>query len=155
FAGSTLLRRHYHEVPLLSLVWGVGQIGLPFNESGAISILGLSLPLEADSTIVASVSPTLESSLRLRVEEETSSEADAARQAAALATLVTLARDFTLPLAGNAENSDLKELLKTAEVTQKHDRVLVTATVDHSLFSNLAANAKSPADTSAVPAASK
>ena len=54
FAGSTLLRQHYHEVPLLSLAWGVGQIGLPFNESGAISVLGLSLPLEADSTIIAS-----------------------------------------------------------------------------------------------------
>ncbi len=41
FAGSTLLRQHYHEVPLLSLAWGVGQIGLPFTESGAISIFGL------------------------------------------------------------------------------------------------------------------
>ena len=54
FAGSTLLRQHYHEVPLLSLAWGVGQIGLPFNESGAVSILGLALPLDADSTIIAS-----------------------------------------------------------------------------------------------------
>src|ERR1039458_9614339 len=29
FAGSTLLSRHYHDVPLLSLAWGVGQIGVP------------------------------------------------------------------------------------------------------------------------------
>src|SRR5271166_3043337 len=43
FAGSTLLARHYRDVPLLSLAWGVGQIGLPFSESGAISILGFSL----------------------------------------------------------------------------------------------------------------
>ena len=35
FAGSSLLAHHYHEVPLLSLAWGVGQIGLPFSESGA------------------------------------------------------------------------------------------------------------------------
>src|SRR5271166_1923217 len=34
FAGSTLLAQHFHEVPLLSLAWGVGQIGLPFSEGG-------------------------------------------------------------------------------------------------------------------------
>src|ERR1039457_4801904 len=55
FAGSTLLRQHYHDVPLLSLAWGVGQIGLPFSESGAIKVFGLSLPLDDDSTMIASV----------------------------------------------------------------------------------------------------
>ena len=71
FAGSSLLSHHYHEVPLLSLAWGVGQIGLPFSESGPISILGLSLPLQDGATIVASVTPTLPlaGGLRLRVEE--------------------------------------------------------------------------------------
>ena len=59
FAGSTLLTQHYHEVPLLALAWGVGQIGLPFSESGAIQIFGFSLPLEDDSTIIASVTPGL------------------------------------------------------------------------------------------------
>ena len=54
-SGSTLLERHYHDVPLLSLAWGVGQIGLPFSESGAIQIFGLAVPLEPDSTIVASL----------------------------------------------------------------------------------------------------
>jgi hypothetical protein len=135
FAGSTLLRQHYHEVPLLSLAWGVGQIGLPFNESGAISVLGLSLPLEADSTIIASFGWTGS----LRVEEIAPSEAVAARQAAALQVLVTLARGFTVQLNGNTENNSLKALLKTAEITQKHERVVVTASVDRSLFSGLGA----------------
>src|ERR1700733_1610047 len=71
FSGSSLLERHYHEVPLLALAWGVGQIGLPFSESGAISVLGVSLPLQDNSTIVASLAPALPvpGSLRLRVEE--------------------------------------------------------------------------------------
>jgi hypothetical protein len=133
FAGSTLLREHFHEVPLLSLAWGVGQIGLPFSESGAISVLGFALPLEADSTIVASLRWT--GSLHLKVEEIAANEAVAERQAAALATLVTLARGFTISLADKADNNGLKELLKTAEVTQKRNRVVVTATVDRSLFS--------------------
>src|SRR3569833_193095 len=57
FAGSSLLSAHYHEVPLLSITRGVGQVGLPFSECGAISVLGLSLPIQDDSTIIASVTP--------------------------------------------------------------------------------------------------
>jgi hypothetical protein len=159
-------------VPLLSrrLAWGVGQIGLPFSDdcdAGArqnhpaqesilglpvprncsISILGLSLPLKADSTIVASAAPTLEGSLRLRIEEETPSQEAAARQTAALTVIVTLARGFTEPLTGNADNNTLKELLKTAVVSQKRDRVVVTATVGRSLFSAATASENSPPKT--------
>ena len=76
FAGSTLLSQHFHDVPLLALAWGVGQIGLPFNENGAIQIFGFRLPLQSDSTIVASLSPelSLAGALRLRVEEIAPSE---------------------------------------------------------------------------------
>ena len=140
FAGSTLLRRHYHEVPLLSLAWGVGQIGLPFSESGAIKIFGFSLPLQDDSTIIASLAPALSiaGSLRLKVEEIAPSDQAAASQAAALATLVTVARGFTAPLASNLANNGLKELLRTAEVTQHRDRVVVTAELSSSFLVGLA-----------------
>jgi hypothetical protein len=157
FAGSMLLRQHYHEVPLLSLAWGVGEIGLPFSESGAIRILGFSLPLEVDSTIIASVTPALSlgGALNVKVVEIAPSEDKAASQAATLATLVALARGFTNPLADNAANNGLKELLKTAEVTQKRDRVIVTATVDRSLFSATATDHNTSPDSSALPTASK
>ena len=153
FAGSTLLSQHFHEVPLLSLAWGVGEIGLPFSESGAIQILGFRLPLQSDSTIVASLTPglPLAESLHMRVEEIAPSEDAAASQAAALATLLTLARGFTAPLGENAANKSLKELLKTAEVTQKRNRVLVTATLPVSLFSGLGAGENSPAHTAPEP----
>jgi hypothetical protein len=134
-SGSTLLEQHYHDVPLLSLAWGVGQIGLPISESGAIHIFGFALPLEPDSTIVASV--RWAGSLHLRIEEIAPSDATAASQAAALATLVTLARGFTQPLAPNTANNSLKELLKTAEVTQHRERVVVTATLPGDFFAGL------------------
>ncbi len=149
FANSTMLRQYYHEVPLLSPVWGIGQIGLPFSESGAIKVFGLSLPLDADSTIIASLRWT--GALRLRVEEIAPNEEKAARQAAALTMLITLARDFTVPLANNADNQGLKELLKSAEVTRKHDRVLITATVSRSLFSSSTENGNTTPDASAGP----
>ena len=136
FSGSTVLAHHYHEVPLLALAWGVGQIGLPFSESGAISILGLRLPLQDGATIVASVTPALPlvNKLKLRVEEIAPTEQDAADQAASLATLVTMARGFAGPLGSNGMNDTLRELLKTAAVTQKNDRVVVTGTLTPSVL---------------------
>ena len=144
FAGSTLLSQHYHEVPLLALAWGVGQIGLPFSESGAIKIFGFSLPLQDGATIVASITPSLPlaGSLRLRLEEIAPTDQDAANQAAALNTLVAMARGFTAPLASNAANNGLKQLLSTAEITQKRDRVLVTATFSPSLLVSAAVSEK-------------
>lgn len=127
FSGSSLLDRHYHEVPMLSLAWGVGQIGLPFSERGALSVLGFRLPLEADSTIIASL--RWAGSLHLRVEEIAPSEEKAQTQAAALATLVTLLRGFAQPLGETASNNSLREVLKNATVEQKRDRVVVTATL--------------------------
>ena len=134
-SGSTLLEQHYHDVPLLSLAWGVGQIGLPFSESGAIHIFGFDLPLEPDSTIIASLRWT--GSLHLRVEEIAPSEATATSQAADLATLVTLARGITPNLGANPANNTLKQLLQTAEVTQHGERVVVTAAVPGNIFSAL------------------
>ena len=141
FSGSTLLAQHYHDVPLLSLAWGVGQIGLPFSESGSIHIFGFDLHLASDSIIVASVTPALSlgGSLNIKVEEIAPTGEVAASQASALDTLVMLARGFTAPLPVNSANNGLKELLKTAEVTiEKRDRVVVKATLSPSLLTELA-----------------
>ncbi|HVZ83922.1 MAG TPA: hypothetical protein VG893_09640 [Terracidiphilus sp.] len=159
FSGSTLLANHYHDVPLLAFAWGVGQIGLPFSESGAIHIFGFSLPLEDGATIVASLTPSLPlgGSLHLRVEEIAPSETVAVQQAASLATLVTMARGFTQPLADNTANNGLRQLLATAEVMQKRDRVIVTASLTPSLLTGLASGANSAQNpaTDGAAAASK
>jgi hypothetical protein len=41
-------------------------------------------------------------------------------------------------------------MLGTAEITQKHDRVVVTATIDRSLFSETAAEQNVPPDGSSA-----
>lgn len=145
FAGSSLLSRHYHEVPLLSIAWGVGQIALPFSESGEIRVLGLSLPLQDDSTIIASITPglPLANTVHLRVEEIAPDENKAASQAAALATIVTLAKDVSTQLSDKPANNALRELLKTAEVTQKRNRVIATATVSPALLGQITASENS------------
>jgi hypothetical protein len=147
FAGSTLLAAHFSDVPLLSIAWGLGEIAWPFSENGAISVFGLQLPLNADSTFVASVAPAISAkgALRCRVEEIAPSEEIATRQAASLATLVTLARGVTDGLAPNPENNALKQLLKTAEVTEKRNRVVATATITPGALGSLAAADNTPA----------
>jgi hypothetical protein len=158
FSGSTLLSHHYHEVPLLSLAWGVGQIGLPFNDSGAIQIFGLQLPLQSDSTIIASVSPglPLAGALRFRVEEIAPTDDAAVAQASALNTLIDLARGAAAPLSDNAANRGLKDLLKTAEISHSSNRVVVKATLPPSFFASLAngENISNPEATSSAPPAS-
>lgn len=159
FSGSTLLSRHYHEIPLLSIAWGMGRIGLPFNESGAINVFGLQLPLQSDSTIVASVSPELPlaGALRVRVVDETASEQAAEAQSSALTNLVALARSVTEPLADNPPNRALKDLLKTAEVSRSHQRVVIKATLPPSFFASLAGEEKklTPETTPPAPGASE
>jgi hypothetical protein len=145
FAGSTLLQHHYHDVPLLAVAWGVGQIGLPLSESGAIKVFGLSLPLQDDSTIIASVTPglPLANSVRLRVEEIAPDDQKAASQAAALSTIVLLARDVTTQLSNEPANNALRELLKTTEVTQKRNRVIATATLSPAFFNQITSSENS------------
>jgi hypothetical protein len=157
FAGSSLLSRHYHEVPLLSMAWGVGQIGLPFSESGAINIFGFSLPLERDSTFIASLTPALSlgGAMNVKVVEIAPSIGKAASQADALNVLLILARGITAPLADNAANNSMKELLKTAEIAQKRERVMITATLSPALFSGPAGNENSPPDAPAGTGAAR
>jgi hypothetical protein len=152
FAGSTLLQHHYHDVPLLAVAWGVGQIGLPLSESGAIKVFGLSLPLQDDSTIIASVTPglPLANSVRLRVEEIAPDDQKAASQTAALSTIVLLARDVTTQLSNEPANNALRELLKTTEVTQKRNRVIATATLSPAFFSQIT-NSENSFQTPATP----
>jgi hypothetical protein len=131
FSGSTLLAEHYSEMPILSVAWGMGKIGLPFGESGAIHVFGMALPLEPDTTFLASVHWA--GSLKLRLVEIADSEATAAKQASNLNVLLELARGATSGLAGNSANAGLKEVLRTTEITQHRNRVVANATLPQSL----------------------
>jgi hypothetical protein len=157
FTDSTLLNQYFHEVPLLSIAWGVGQVGMPFSESGAINIFGFSLPLESDSTFVASVTPALSlgNSLNLKVEEIAATDKAAASQAAALEYLVTLSRLFTAPLAEDLANNALKQLLKTAVISQKRNRVQINARLSPSLLAGLANGEPSQPASNLIPDTSK
>jgi hypothetical protein len=127
FSGSTLLAEHYSEMPLLSVAWGMGEIGLPFTESGAIHLFGFALPLEQDTIFLASVHWA--GALKLRIVEIAPSDEAATSQAANLNVLLGLARGATIGLADSPANAGLKQILKTAEITHQHNRVVANATL--------------------------
>jgi hypothetical protein len=131
FAGSTLLAEHYSEMPILSVAWGMGQIGLPFSEDGSIHLFGASLPLEPDSTFLASVHWA--GALKLRIVEIATTEATATNQAASLNLLLSVARAATAELAENPVNSALKTVLGSAQITQKKNRVVINANLPQNL----------------------
>lgn len=136
FSGSTLLAEHYSEMPLLSVAWGMGQIGLPFGENGQIHVFGMSLPIPANSTFLASVHWAGE--LKVRVEEIADTDAAATQQAADLNLLLTLTRGATAGLGASPVNNSVKALLGTATVTQRRNRVVVNAVLPKNLPAELA-----------------
>jgi hypothetical protein len=131
FSGSSLLAEHYSEMPLLSVAWGMGQIGLPFSENGQVQVLGMGLPIPSDTTFLASVHWA--GGLKLRVVEISDSEATAASQASSLNVLLNLARGASIGLGASPVNSGFKEVLRTAEITQKRNRVIANASLPKTL----------------------
>ncbi|QNI35131.1 hypothetical protein H7849_22520 [Alloacidobacterium dinghuense] len=134
FAGSSLLTDHYEEVPLLSLAWGIGQIGLPFGDSGNVSIFGLKLPITFDSTFIASLRWT--GSLRLRIEEIAPTEEAAASSADSLRMLLNFARNAEAAAPGITD-AELRPLLDSIQIEHHRDRAVLHATVTPQLLERL------------------
>jgi hypothetical protein len=135
FAGSTLLSEHYSQVPLLSMAWGIGKIGLPLIEGGHLQLMGFQIPVAMDTTFVASLRWV--GSLRLRVEEFAPSESAAALSASGLQSVVAVARTAEAAFPNTAANADIKNLLNSTQVSQNKDRMIVTATVPQNIVQHL------------------
>ncbi len=134
FSGSSLLTDHYEDVPLLSLAWGIGQIGLPFGDSGNISVFGLRLPINFDSMFIASIRWT--GSLRLRVEEIAPTEEAAASSAESMKMLLNFVRSAESVSPGIAD-VELKPLLNSIQIEHHKDRAVLHATLPTQLLEKL------------------
>ena len=135
FSGSSLLTAHYKDVPLLSLAWGLGELGLPFSENGKVRVMGLALPMRLDTTFIASLRWT--GALRLRVEQIAPSERAAAAAALTIETLVNVGRmaENALPEAMMDEHA--RALLNSASVMHYGDRAVLNATLPEHFLEEL------------------
>ncbi len=136
--GSSLLAARFRDVPLLSEVWGIGHIGLPFAHEGHISFLGLQLPVSSESDLVASIrwttaGPLHGGSAALRVEEFAGDPLDAERTSNALNALLSIVRGIAsaAPPRGAADTA-LRQVLDSATLQHRDDRAILhaSATLD-------------------------
>ncbi len=151
FSGSSLLSARYRDVPLLSSAWAIGHIGLPFSERGYITLFGLQLPLPEDTTFVASLRYSL--GLRLRIEEISPTEADAAHAAATLGNLLVLFKSIQQIPSRTSTDAALHEMIDSLKIEQHKDRAVLTANIPTELLHQLTAPEAqtSPATTQNAP----
>jgi hypothetical protein len=145
FSGSSLLSARYHDVPLLSTVWAIGHIGLPFSDNGKVTAFGLQLPLSEDTTFVASLRFT--TALRLRIDELLPTPAEAEQSASALSALLQLFRSIQNVQSqlnpgqqqSAPENAAVKQFLESVKIVSQKDRATLTATVPIDILKQLTA----------------
>lgn len=160
-SGSSLLAARYHEVPLLSVMWGIGHIGLPFAEHGHVTVLGLELPLPEDADLVASV--RYHGSVQLRVEEFAPDALAAQHTVDTLNPLLGILRGIAAAqLPDKPTDAAMREALASAALEAKGSHALLTASVPLDPLTQWLtappaslATPLSPDATPAAPAASK
>jgi hypothetical protein len=136
FTGSSLLAEHYSDVPLLSLAWGVGQIGLPLSDGGSsLKVMGVSLPLTLDATFIASLSWA--GKTKLRVEEIAPNDSAAQTSAESIGALLNFVRNSLDSAPAGSTDADTKALLDSAQIEHHKNRAVFSATIPTELLQKL------------------
>jgi hypothetical protein len=163
--GSSLLAARYQEVPKLPLppvAWGIGRIGLPFAQEGKLAVMGMELPLPADTDLVASLGfggPThllTGGAAHLRIEEIAPSDDAAHTTVEACTTLLALLRGIAeAQPAHNDSDAAMRAILQSATLDQHGDRALLNASATADQLKALFAAHTTADATPAVAPASK
>jgi hypothetical protein len=132
--GSSLLAARYHEVPLLSQAWGIGHIGLPFEQQGQLSAFGLQLPLPADTDLVASLRYTGTAhvlsggAVELKIQDIAPDALTAQALTDSLTSLLGVLRGITVEHPPHtAADVALRSVLESVKITQHGDHAILTA----------------------------
>jgi hypothetical protein len=132
FAGSSLLSKHYAQIPLLASAWGIGQIALPLGRSGGIHIMGMRVPIPLDATLIASL--TWAGHIHLKVEEIAPNERAAADTAESVQTVLTLVKAMQAANVNGPFDAETRSLLSSIDVQRHETRVQLTAVVPSALL---------------------
>jgi len=128
--GPSLLREHYRQVPLGSLVWGLARMPAQGSPAPALDLPGgLVMPARwlAGSTIVASARYL--GALHLRIETLTQNESDARQLLDTASTFLALMKSAESSMTQGGTDADVKAFFSSLKVEQHGSRVALTATV--------------------------
>jgi hypothetical protein len=131
FSGSSLLSKYYSKLPLLSVAWGIGQIGQPLANGGA-RVLGLKLPLPPDSTFLASL--TWIGKIHLRVTQIAPTDAAAADTTESLETILVLVKSMANTPGAGTYDTDARALINSIVVERHRNEAVLTATLPTALL---------------------
>jgi hypothetical protein len=145
FSGSSLLSKHYSQLPLLSVAWGIGQIGQPLANGGA-RVMGLKLPLPVDATFIASL--TWIGKVHLQVEEIAPSDGAAADTVESLQTILVLVKSMANTGGVEPYDADAKSLINSISVERHRNEAVLKATIPTGLLERAM---NSPQDLKTLP----
>jgi hypothetical protein len=134
FSGSSLLSKYYSRVPLLSVAWGIGQIGQPLANGGA-RVMGLKLPLPVDATFIAAL--TWIGKVHLRVEEIAPSDGAAADTTESLETILVLVRSMANTAGAGPYDAEDRSLINSIAVERHRNEAVLTATIPTALLQRM------------------
>jgi hypothetical protein len=145
FSGSSILSKHYSQVPLLSIAWGLGQIALPLGANGP-RVMGIRVPLQVDATFIASL--TWIGKVHLRVEEIAPSDGAAADTTESLQTILTLVKSMANTGVSEPFDADARTLINSIAVERHRNQAVLTATIPTGLLQRVMS---SPQDLKSLP----
>jgi len=145
FSGSSLLSKHYAQVPLLSIAWGIGQIDRPLASGGA-RVMGLHLALPVDSTFIASLSWI--GKVHLRVEEIAPTDGAAADTTESIQTILVLLKAMANTGGTQSFDPEVRAVIDSVAVERRGSKAVLTATVPTALLQRLMNN---PQDLKGLP----
>ncbi len=124
--GSSLLAARFHRVPLLSMAWGIGRIGLPFGQNGRLSVMGFELPLPTETELVASL--RFSGALHLRVEEVAPDALAAQHTADTVNSVLGILKGVaSADQAHTPREAAMRDVLSTVNTAQHGNRAVLTA----------------------------
>lgn len=132
FSGSSLLSKHYAQIPLLASAWGIGQIALPLGKSGGIHVMGMRVPIPVDATLIASLAWA--GHIHLKVDEIAPNERAAADTAESLQSVLTLVKALESASINGPFDADTRSTLSSVKVERDGMRVQLTATIPATLL---------------------
>jgi hypothetical protein len=145
FSGSSLLSKHYSQVPLLSVAWGIGQINQPLGNSGP-RVMGLRVQVPVDATLIASL--TWIGKIRLQAKEIAPSDRAAADTAESLETILVLVKSMANTAGAAQFDSDARSLINSIAVDRRRNEAVLTATIPTALLQRMLSK---PQDLKSLP----
>jgi len=131
--GSSLLKEHYHDVPLGTVAWLIDRI--PNKQDNIELPGGFALTIPGDSVAVGSLRYT--GSLLLRADVFAQSESQAKQIVDSANAHLTLVRSIGQIVGTRGTDKDIKAAFDSIEATQKENVATFTATVPQTILKKI------------------